>query len=742
MRRRWLLAAGGVALAWIGLEAALRLTPIPDGLKSEGPASIEFLDRTGEPLRTLLVDERAFSRHCRLADVSPQLLAATIAAEDKRFFSHGGIDWLALARAGRDAILEGGVKSGASTITQQLVKISAPGEARTMGRKLREMWLAAALERRWSKDQILEAYLNRLDYGNLQIGIASASRFYFDKPASDLSAAEAALLAGLPKAPTRLDPHANFKGARERQHWVLGRMRATGKLDDADFRRASDESLRLASAGREFAAPHFVDLLLQRKGLLPPEGGALVTSLDLALTRRIESVLTDQLAGLANKDATSGAVVVIDNPTGEVIALAGSGDYFLPGVGQVNGAWMPRSPGSTVKAFTYLLALEAGAHPGTVVADVPTEFETPTGLYRPNNYGHRFHGPVSLRFGLGNSLNVAAIRALQLAGGPEVLHRALGRVGITTLGHPAAHYGLGLTLGNGEVRLLELANAFATIARMGVHRPYRLLKAQDVTPGERVFDEHVCWLIADMLADNGARSTAFGHHSWLAFDFPVACKTGTSSDYRDNLTVAFTPEFTVAVWVGNPDGSPMRGITGVTGAAPVMHEVVEYLHATHGTTWFSRPAGIEDFWIEPLTGRRVAEGMSVAFREKCQVEPKDEQGPDRDENGRIVLGAEYADWLEGAQNSLGDLVKPGCHPEALRIVQPRPGAVYFLDPDVPAASQRISLRAESASAVEWASDSLDCRDGRVQLREGMHRLRARDSGSGREAETWIDVRRM
>lgn len=303
--------------------------------------------------------------------------------------------------------------------------------------------------------------------------------------------------------------------------------------------------------------------------------GEIHTTLDLRLNRFVESCLAENLAKIADKNAGSAAAVVLDNATGDVMALAGSGSYFEAGAGQINGAWMIRSPGSAVKPFTYVLALERGAAPATVVPDVPTSFATPDGLYSPNNYNHRFYGPVSLRFALGNSLNVAAVRTLQLAGGPEALHAALRRAGITTLDHPPEYYGLGLTLGNGEVRLLELANAYATLARLGVYRPYRLLSREDgaADPGRRVFDADAAYLLADMLSDNAARAASFGLDSYLSFEFRVACKTGTSSDYRDNWAVGYTPEFTVAVWVGNPDGAPMRGITGVTGAAPALHEI-------------------------------------------------------------------------------------------------------------------------------------------------------------------------
>ena len=721
-----LLAA---AALWIGADALLRFAvPMPAALGGPPPASTEFLDRNGEPLRTMLVDETHYSRPVSLGDIPPHVIAATLAAEDARFYHHPGIDPLAMLRAVFNRLRGAGPASGASTITQQLVKEQGP---RTLGSKLREILLALRVEREWTKDRILAEYLNRLDYGNLRTGVAAASNYYFAKPPSDLSAAEAAFLAALPKAPGRLDPHRNWPGARNRQLWILARMARIGAIDAETFARAVDEPLALRPHRQDFAAPHFVDLLLQRRGMLPANGGPVRTTLDLGLTRRVEQALAVQLARMAQHNASGAAAVVIHNPTGDVLALAGSGDYFAAGAGQVNGAWIARSPGSAVKPFTYLLAIERGATPATVVADIPATFTTPTGIYRPNNYNHRFHGPVSLRHALGNSLNVAAVRALELAGGPAALHRLLRDLGISTLDHPADYYGLGLTLGNGEVRLLELATAYATLARGGIHRPFRLLAGRQDEPieGRRVFDETSAYLVSDMLADNRARAASFGLQSYLTFPFPVACKTGTSSDYRDNWVVGYTPEFTVAVWVGNPDGKPMRGITGVTGAAPAMHDIFMHLHETRGTTWFARPAGVHDGYIHPLTGHAVASDHPAAMRELFTHAPPPEQPGDYDNQGRVLLPDEYREWLAGPQNGLGDTVACAPPAEDLRITSPAAGTVYFLDPDLPPASQRIPLCTSGDGTVSWSSETLRCDSASGQpgalLREGEHVITAR-----------------
>jgi penicillin-binding protein 1C len=478
---------------------------------------------------------------------------------------------------------------------------------------------------------------------------------------------------------------------------------------------------------------------------MPADGGLVRTTVDLALNRRAEQAIGENLRLLTDKHATAGAVVVIDNPTGEVLALACAASEADRSAADVNGAWMIRSPGSAMKPFTYLLALERGANPCTVVPDVPTDFPTPDGVYRPNNYNHRFYGPVSLRFALGNSLNVSAIRVLEMAGGPEALQHLMGEAGVTTLDHPSDYYGLGLTLGNGEVRLLELANAFATFGRLGVYRPFRLLLrdgAASVAP-KRIFDRTAAYLLGDMLSDHAARAASFGLTSFLTFDFPVACKTGTSSDYRDNWCFGYTLEFTVGVWVGNPDGTPMQGITGVTGAGPIMHEIMQHLHDTRGTSWFAQPTGVTAYTVDPLTGRLAPPGRPSAIEAQCLHAPEPARPEDYDAEGRVRLPAIYAEWLAGPQNNLGSLAAAGA-PGAFQILEPVAGSIYYLDHDLPADSQWIPLRASGAGVMQWSSGSLAMQTShsgsRARLREGTHTISVHDAASGKEATTWIEVK--
>jgi penicillin-binding protein 1C len=489
------------------------------------------------------------------------------------------------------------------------------------------------------------------------------------------------------------------------------------------------------------------------------------TTLDLALNRYAETALRQHLSRLQAQHVTDGAIVVLDNPSGDVLALVGSENYFAPTAGQVNGAWAPRSPGSALKPFTYLLALERGATPATVVADVPTEFATATGLFAPVNYDRHCYGPMRYRLALANSLNISAVKVLASLGGPAPLQRLLQQCGLSTLSRPAEDYGLGLTIGNAEARLLELANAYACLARLGQYKPYRLLldasggwespipDSRPSTP-RRVADPAAAYLIADILSDNNARALAFGAESPLRFDFPVACKTGTSSDFRDNWAFGYTPELTVGIWVGNFDGSPMQRVSGVTGAAPLLHDLVEHLRQHYGATWYSAPANIVECWIHPVTGKRLdpaaARQSPDAIRERflaSNLPPleslADYETTNTSRQSAVRLGHEYRDWLRSGDNWLGDRAVLASARDSLRILFPLPGTIFCLDPDLPQEGRRVRLRATGPDNLQWQSDSLQVtREGNRQialLTEGRHQITVRDPLTGAQANTWLDV---
>ncbi len=748
----WGLAA--LAVLWIVLFWVLpAFLSFPETLQNDPPPAPLFTDREGAPLRRLMSGEAGRSLGpLELEEAGEALRTATVAAEDRRFWRHGGVDCWAVLRAARDWMRHGRPVSGASTITQQLVKLSAPPARRTLVTKAKEMLRARRVEMAWSKERILEAYLNRLDYGNSHWGCRAAAVGYFGKPAGDLSLAESAFLAGLPQSPVRLDPYRNFEAAKARQGVVLDRIARSVPAWRERVERARSEELRLVPRSAAFEAPHVVDYLLQRR--IPKPGETLRTTLDHAVQRMAEGMLRRHLAPLDELEVGNGAVVVLDTGTGEVLALVGSRDYFDPEAGQVNGALAPRSPGSVLKPFTYLLGVEGGYGPAAVLADVPVEFMTPTGVYQPHNYGRTAAGPVSARQALANSLNIPAVRLLERAGGAAVLHRFLQQAGIGPLDREADHYGLGLTLGNAPVRLLDVTAAYAGLGRLGRFAPPRFLLDDPETGEQLRCSAGAAWLIGNILADDGARVPSFGLRSCLDLPFPAAVKTGTSSDFRDNWVVGYTPDYTVGVWVGNFDGAPMRGVSGVTGAGPLFRDLMLWLHEDGASAWPAAPPGVVEVEVDERTGKRWVEGVLPAMATKHRRRewalreflPEAAVAEDYDAEGRAWLDPGYRDWWASlSRKPEGYRLRQGGGAEAaaLQIAFPLPGTVVYLEKALPFGGRRIPLRIGSGEEVDWTSDSAEIlREADrfyAEVSAGNHQFRARDRESGEEATTWIRV---
>jgi penicillin-binding protein 1C len=678
-----------------------------------------------------------------------------MAAEDKRFYKHGGMDFLSLLRAAADTIIQRRSTSGASTITQQLVKICHP-RPRTIRTKFIEMLTARHLEMMWPKERILEEYLNRLDYGNLRKGCAMAAQGYFSKPLRDCSVAECAVLAGLPQAPSRLNPYAHPERAVKRQSYVLARMAALNKISTEGYRNALSEPLQWRRDFGEFRAPHFAEMALEDKA----SSAHTATSLDLPLQEFCERIVKERIANLQDHHVAQAACVVLDNASGGIRALVGSREFSAANDGQVNGALAKRSPGSALKPFTYLLALQAGDAPSTIIEDLPIEFATPTGLYKPKNYSGRTYGPVSYRTALANSLNLPAVRILDKLGGPDALITALQAAGVTSLTRPASEYGLGLTIGGGEIKMLELANAYACLARQGLYLPWRVWNTQ---PGEdeavRIFDPTACYLLADMLADNDARVRSFGSRSALRLPFPVAVKTGTSTDYRDNWTIGYTPQFTVAVWVGNFDGSAMHGVSGITGAGPIFRDIFTYLNAHEPQTWYPQPDTIAMAKVDELTGfltppnfTKLREPRDAKFhRNHLPCQPPDGQ---YDAKGRVLLPKQYKAWLDSADNTLGGLVALAPEDSALnkmaaplRIQTPLPGTTYLLDTDLAGQGQTLFLKANApAQELHWTSSTLEISNAaerpQAKLQAGQHEILVENERTGEKRVALILVRKL
>jgi len=758
-RKRVLLPGVALALALCGWFALPLCFPLPIALTDSPAASPVLLDRHGKPLHHLVLPDFTRRAPVALGEVPADLVACTLAAEDKRFRSHGGIDLLATARAAKDALLHRRPLSGASTITQQLVKLAAPAAPRTLRAKLREALLARHLEMKWSKDRILAAYLDRLPYGNHRSGPAEASRFYFQKPLADLSLGECALLAGLPQAPSRLDPLKHPARALARRGIVLDRLAAN--YDASRISAARAEPLTLRPLPEKPLAPWL-------PASFAGSSAATRLSLDAALQQDLEAVVREELAKLAHSNLKHAAVVVLDNRTREILALVSSGDWRDPRGGQINGALLPRSPGSALKPFTWLLAFEkAGLHPGSIVADIPTRFRTAEGLDAPENYDRGFRGPVSVREALACSLNVPAMRALNELGGPRPLHRLLLDLGLDSIGPDPAPYGLGLTLGNAPVRLLDLTNAYATLAEGGARREVRLLMADGNANAIPHLPPSIChptsaYLIADILADPVARAASFGRGGPLELPFRCAAKTGTSSDFRDNWCLGFTADFTVGVWAGNFDNSPMKGLSGVAGAGPVFHRAMLRLHRGVAPRWLERPAGLVEVALDPLTGKRRVDGGSriadenaegsVASSSTIHHLPSDRlplasSPADLDAAGRVLLDASYSEWFASEHNRRRSAFALAADRPAelpLRILAPRDGATYLLDPELPNGGV-LHLASNLPGTASWSSRTLEIRPGGVEalarLAPGEHVLTATDQRDGRSRQVTIHVER-
>ncbi len=746
----FLAAALAAALAWWALPWAV---PLPEKLLQPLPASPTFLAADGSPLRQMLsTDGQRVAPVVSLQEIPDDLIHATLAAEDRRFFTHGGVDLPAIARAAWDNLMARRVVSGASTITQQLAKISADEpRPRRLWTKVIEALQARRIEMSWSKKRILAEYLNRVGYGNLLTGCASAAQGYLDKPLRDLSPAECAYLASLPQAPSRLNPFKNPKAVLKRHKFVLDGMVERGWLTAEKRLLASEEKIVLQRFNGGFEAPHAIELA--RGTGLQPVPQVVRTTILPSLQSRMESIIARRLAALRERHVTQAAAVVIENKTGRVLALAGSRDFFSNEGGQINGAWAPHSAGSAVKPFTYLLALQRGFTPASIIPDLPIEFSTAGGIYRPENYDHRNYGPVTLRSALGSSLNIPAVRVLKQIGGEKVLYDTLQNLGITSLTEPADHYGLGLTIGNAPVRLLELTNAYACLARLGEYKSWTLLADAPDVANTRMFPPEVCYQIADILGDNQARLPTFGPWSVIRLPFKVAVKTGTSRNYRDNWTIGYSPEFTVGVWAGNFDQTPMENVSGVTGAGPIFRDIFLRLRESSGTSWFDAPPGIVHAKIDPRTGRRVPEPGMVSRMSRPDVFirgslPDEATASDYEaESGRAYLSDDYAKWISQGDQWLTGLVcvRPTATAELPpRILSPTDGSILFLDPDLPESGRRLLLRAQESGVVSWSSPTLrlDGNSGAplAWLVPGRHEITATDVKSGLETTVTVEVK--
>jgi penicillin-binding protein 1C len=735
VRRRFLsIAAAAFIAVAIGFALWLRLGPVP-AIDESRFTSTTIVDRNGVVLSEPLSSRGKRSEWLRANEVPPIVAEATIAAEDRRFFSHCGIDAVAVGRAALRNLRSGRVVEGGSTITQQVAKLLLDSQSRSFAQKRREAVLALRLEHRYSKRELLALYLNLAPYGNQTTGIVRASRRYFGVAPEELTAAQAAYLAALPQRPGAFNPLSNPEAAVVRQRHVLALMHLTKEQRAA----ALHERLRFDRGQQPLVAAHFVERVLEQV----PRRGVIRTTLDAQLQREVQGIIAAERAELLAHGAHAAAVVVLDNRTGEWLAWEGSGDYFGESFGgAIDGVTALRQPGSTLKPFTYAVAFEQGASPATVLADVPQSFPTAEQgiVYTPRNYDGRYRGPLRARPALAGSENVPAVAMLAKAGVPSLL-RLLRNAGFTDLTRTADYYGLGLTLGDPEVRLEQLVGAYAMLARGGVYlEPRMVMSVEDRRPrlSRRMLSPRTAFWITDILSDAAAREYIFGSGGNLEFPFPVAVKTGTSSAYRDNWTIGYTRDVTVGVWVGNFDREELRNSTGVTGAGPIFHQTmlaaVKRVHGGEDGPIVMPPPDVERAPICALSGLRPSTSCPNVTTEWVRIDaPVAFCSWHRRDS--IDWPAEYRTWAASLDRPrpTHPSAAPASRMAAVRVTSPPNGATYLIDPTLRMSFQALRLRAAADTPVTWQVNGERVASTEWPLRVGKHTITAIDREGRRDS---------
>jgi penicillin-binding protein 1C len=741
--------------------------PLPAALLSANAAGVLIEDRNGVRLRSTRAQDGSNSRWVSYDQIDPDLINAFVAIEDKRFWEHGGVDTRAVARAARDNFRAKRIVSGASTITMQLARLVKP-VPRTLIGKTREALWAMRLEHHLTKQQILEQYLNRVHLGQNAIGVSAATALYFKASPSELSLGEAATLAGLAHAPSRDNPHVSAPRARSRRNVVLARMETLGSAMREEIARARDEPFVSMRRTAPFLAPHFTTRVLAWTGAQKQNArdtsSVVATSLDLDLQREIEAHVSHTVDVLRDRGVVHAAVVVLDNQTGEVLAWVGSPDFWSPDAGQTDMVSSARQPGSALKPFLYGLALDREHTAASVIPDVPRSYATPTGPYQPRNYDRTFRGPTRIREALASSYNVPAVELAQRVGAANLLN-TLHLAGFSSLAKNAEHYGLGLALGNGDVTLIEMANAYRALANGGEWRAWTWRRAPAVGAPHRVMSAVSSAIILDILRDPIARMPGFGVSTPFDFPFPVAVKTGTSRHFTDNWAVGTTRGFTVAVWAGNFSGKPMEGVSGVSGAGPLLHRVIMSVarRVSPGALTTPADAGAVSAKVCRLSGL-LATRNCAQYAEWFAPGTVPTKRDDWEQRGRVVLPDEYAEWSLSSVRAVASVEQTGDEwasggsgeganadsvaknassdddDKTFRIISPMNGDRYSIPPGMEARYATIPFRAGGvgADAVKWLVDGNPVVGGRWSLVPGEHTVSA-TSARGERVKVRITV---
>jgi penicillin-binding protein 1C len=687
--------------AW---KTARDLQPIPSAL-SVGDSEVkkpQLLDRIGNPL-SISYQNRWSVQTAPLHQIPALLQNAFIQSEDRRFFSHSGVDWAARVHALAQNLLAMKGVRGASTITEQVVRMLHP-RPRTVWSRWLEGIEAGRLEKRFSKSEILEFYLNQVPYGHQRRGVVEAARFYFDRDPATLNAKESLALVVLVRAPSGLDLRQRNTSLKKRLSRLATHMRGKGLLSEPEYRSALSEGFEFAHSRRVIQAPQFVQYVLNTAGVeVLNSSGRITTSLDGRIQEKARQILWNRLEALKSSDVGDGAALVVDNRTGEVLAWVSESQSAGESQAWVDGVTVRRQPGSTLKPFLYALAMEMGWTAATLIEDSPLSEAAGSGLHSFHNYSRTYYGPLRLRVALGNSLNTPAIRTIQFTGTERFL-QWLHMLGISGLNKPAEFYGHGLALGDGEISLFELVQAYSVLARHGAFRPLRTLSEQHLPPGEirQVISSSTAAMIGDILSDPQARRLEFGEGHLLRFPVLTAVKTGTSTDHRDCWAVGFSDRYTAGIWMGNLDHRPTRGITGAVGPALVLRAIFAELNREGETGSFSTWPGLKSVSICSVSGM-------LAGPDCPRVDEKFSPGKAPVEVCSLHDGA-GSEELEARSKNTGSLVvsPPSStidHPSpVIQLLQPSPGLQIAVDPRIPAELQafafRISKKVKPAR-VEW-----------------------------------------
>jgi penicillin-binding protein 1C len=731
-RKRKVISA--ILLVFI-LAAVVYFASFDPGILNENLYSTTFYDRSGKPLRTFFSADETYARPCRLSEVSPHFLRAIVLIEDKSFYTHRGIVLSSLFRALWQNIKGKRIVSGGSTITMQTVKLVYRHRERTIFNKISEIFAALKFELHLSKEEILQAYINRLPFGNMVYGVKQAAGFYFGKDPQQLSLNQAIYLALIPKSPSMYNPARHLGYLKKRWQTILEIFRKKNHITEDEYRRARSEGITFQMDNYPFQAPHFIELVKEKyaETELPDQ---VFTTLDYALQENLEGIVREHLVRLAPYDVTSAAVVVVDNRTHQVTGFIGSPDYFNEeAAGHVNLAAALRQPGSTLKPFVYGLALESGYTPASILPDI--KFPARGGFF-PKNHDGREHGPLRLRIALACSYNIPAFYlAMKLK--PQQVIRKLNEAGFTSIKSEPGFYGETIALGSGEVRLLDLAAAYSAFANKGILYPPVFVTGGTESPppkekvgSRQVFDETTAFLIWDILADPSARFASFGYDSSMNLPFPVAIKTGTSKGFRDKWAIGVNSKYTVGVWIGNPDGKNMKDTSNVGSASAILRDIFLAVQIDWTSGAIEVPDEIVKQTVCPLSGKPVSEHCPDAVEEyfHANFPPEKVCTWHTRMNGRSVVNYPelFREWA--LKNNPGATL--GIETAARkRISFPQQGDFFYLSGAVSKKDQQITFEVmgfEPGEAVDYYLDGeLYGREAFPrfpvwQLKKGDHRL--------------------